>query len=242
MNVKEQLKKSDITLASAIVAVAIIVLGACLKSGIDYYADRDHMVTVKGLSEVEVKADKVTWPIVTKVVGNDLQQLYTQINSNTAAVRGFLKRNGITDAEISVNAPVTNDRTANDYSSNDITERYNISSVITVTSSKVDKVRSIMARQGELLAQGVAVVGGGYDGAQQVTYEYTRFRAIKPKMMDEAIENARSTANQFAQKAGTSLGDIVKADQGQFSIEDRDANTPYVKRLRVVTTITYRLK
>ena len=27
------------------------------------------------------------------------------------------------------------------------------------------------------------------------------------------------------------------ANQGQFSISDRDANTPYIKNIRVVTTI-----
>ncbi len=229
-------------LSAAILAFAIIVLGLCLKSGIDNFTDKDHVVTVKGLSEMEIPANKVTWPIVTKVVGNDLQQLYAQINSNTTTVRAFLKSNGITDDEISVNAPVTNDRTANDYSSNDVTARYNISSVITVTSSKVDKVRAIMARQGELLAKGVAVVSGGYDESQKVTYEYTKFRDIKPRMMNEAIENARTTAEQFASKGDMKLGRIVKADQGQFSIENRDSNTPYVKRLRVVTTITYQLK
>ena len=28
----------------------------------------------------------------------------------------------------------------------------------------------------------------------------------------------------------------------KFEIEDRDQNTPYIKKLRVVTTITYSLK
>lgn len=234
--------KKIYVLSASILALAIVVLGFCLKSGIDNFTDKDHVVTVKGLSEQEIPADKVTWPIVTKVVGNDLQQLYSQINHNTAAVRAFLKSNGITDAEISVGAPVTNDRTANDYSSNDVTARYNITSVITVTCNKVDKVRSIMSRQGELLAQGVAIINGGYDDSKNVTYEYTKFRDTKPRMMNEAIENARTTAEQFASKGDMKLGRIVKADQGQFSIEDRDSNTPYVKRLRVVTTVTYQLK
>ena len=151
----------------------------------------------------------------------------------------FLKQNGLTDKEIEVNAPQVNDRNANDYSSERASERYNVTSVITVTSNQVDKVRAIMSKQGELLKQGVAIVQS-YDNA--VNYEYTSFRDIKPKMMDEAIENAKKTADQFAQKCGSRLNKIESADQGVFSINDRDEHTPYIKSLRVVSTITYSLK
>ena len=61
-------------------------------------------------------------------------------------------------------------------------------------------------------------------------------------MMTEAIENAEQTAKQFAKNSNSPLNKIVSANQGEFSIEDRDANTPYIKRVRVVTTVTYSLK
>ena len=65
---------------------------------------------------------------------------------------------------------------------------------------------------------------------------------MKPKMMEEAIANAEVTAQQFAKSSKSSLGKIVSADQGQFSIDDRDSNTPYIKKVRVVTTVTYSLR
>ena len=61
-------------------------------------------------------------------------------------------------------------------------------------------------------------------------------------MMEEAIANAEKTAEQFAENSKSKLNKIVSADQGQFSIEDRDQNTPYIKTVRVVTTIVYSLK
>ena len=61
------------------------------------------------------------------------------------------------------------------------------------------------------------------------------------KKMD-AIENAEQTAKQFASNSHSTISKIISADQGQFSIDDRDANTPYIKRVRVVTTVTYALK
>lgn len=225
---------------AAILAVGIIVLGLCIKWGIDDFANRGRKVTVKGLAEREVAADKVTWPVVTKELGNDLPQLYQRINTTTAKVKAFLKQNGVKDNEISVNAPVVIDLNADQYNNQVRQFRYNITSTITVTSNNVNLVRGIIARQGELLKQGVAVVDGGYGGG--VVYEYVSFQKVKPQMMEEAIKNAETTARQFAKNSDSKLDKIQTADQGQFSIDNRDGNTPYIKKLRVVTTVTYSLK
>lgn len=225
---------------AAIIAVGIIVLGFCVKSGLDSISSKDRKVTVKGLSEREVEADKVTWPILTKEIGDDLPALYSRINATTAKVKAFLKQNGVKDAEISVNAPVVVDMNAERYGANNHDYRYNITSAITVTSRNVKLVRSIIARQGELLKQGVAVVDGGYGNG--VTYEYVSFQQMKPKMMQEAIKNAEQTAKQFADNSDSKIDKILDAGQGQFTIDNRDDNTPYIKKLRVVTTVTYSLK
>lgn len=227
-------------LQAAILAVSIAFLGLCIKWGIDDFANKDRNVTVKGLAEKEVEADKVTWPIPTKELGNDLPELYQRINTTTAKVKAFLKQHGIKDDEINVNAPVVIDLNADQYSNNNRGFRYNITSTITVTSQNVKLVRSIMAKQGELLKQGVAVLDGGYEN--RITYEYVGFKKMKPQMMQDAIKNAEATAQEFATNSNSKLNKITKADQGQFSIDDRDANTPYIKKVRVVTTITYSLK
>ena len=183
-------------LQAAILAVSIAFLGLCIKWGIDDFANKDRNVTVKGLAEKEVEADKVTWPIPTKELGNDLPELYQRINTTTAKVKAFLKQHGIKDDEINVNAPVVIDLNADQYSNNNRGFRYNITSTITVTSQNVKLVRSIMAKQGELLKQGVAVLDGGYEN--RITYEYVGFKKMKPQMMQEAIKNAEATAQEFA--------------------------------------------
>lgn len=220
--------------------IGLIVLGLFIKLGLESFSDKDRKVTVKGLSEREVQADKVTWPIMTKELGDDLPQLYNRINATTAKVKAFLKQNGIKDNEISVNAPVVIDLNADQYNTVKRNYRYNITSTVTVTSRNVKLVRSIIARQGELLKQGVAVVDGGYGNG--VSYEYVSFQEMKPKMMQEAIKNAEQTARQFAENSDSKIDKILNAGQGQFSIENRDSNTPYIKKLRVVSTVTYSLK
>ncbi len=225
---------------AALLAASVMVLGFCIKSGIDDYANKDRKVSVKGLAEKEVDADKVTWPILSKELGNDLPDLYDKIAVTQKKIKKFLLDNGIKETEINVNAPVVVDLNADQYSRNERGYRYNIMSIITVTSRNVKLVRNIISRQGEMLKQGVAIVDGGYENP--VKYEYVSFSSMKPKMMEEAIQNAEKTAQQFASNSKSTLNKIVSADQGQFSIEDRDSNTPYVKKVRVVTTVTYSLK
>jgi hypothetical protein len=227
-------------ISATIIAIGIIVLGLCLKGGIDNFANKDRKVSVKGLSEREVPADKVTWPILSKELGNDLPQLYSEIGITQSKIKKFLISNGIKESEININAPVVIDLNADQYSNNQKGYRYNITSIITVTSNNVKLVRSIIARQGELLKEGIAIVDGGYENP--IKYEYVSFKDMKPKMMQEAIENAQKTAEQFATNSNSQLNKIVSADQGQFSIDDRDSNTPYIKKVRVVTTVTYSLK
>ena len=234
MNVSTGIKQA------LVLAFGIIVLGYCVETGLKSLAGKDRKVVVKGLAEKEVEADKVTWPIVSKEIGNDLPELYQKINATTSIIRKFLMANGVKAGEINVNAPVVLDLNAERYADNKNPYRYNITSVITVTSNHVKLVRSIIARQGELLEKGIAIVDGGYDNP--VKYEYVAFRKMKPKMMEEAIENAEQTAAQFAKNSKSKIDKIMNADQGQFSIEDRDSNTPYIKKVRVVTTVTYSLK
>ena len=225
---------------AAVIAIGLAALGLAVKSGMDNFTNKDRKVTVKGLSEMEVAANKVTWPIVSKQIGNDLPALYDKVNATNAAIRRFLIAGGLDKSEISVNAPVVIDLNADRYSQNQQPYRYNVTSVITVTSAKVELVRKILARQGELLKDGIAIVSGDYD--KQIRYEYTALNEIKATMVDEAIKNARATVEQFAHVSDSHLGRIENASQGQFTIEDRDENSPYIKKVRVVSTITYSIE
>ena len=207
-----------------------------MKAGIDDFANKDRQVTVKGLAEREVPADKVTWSIGTKVTGNDLPLLYESINLQTDKIRKFLQQNGLDEKEMTVNPPSISDLEAREWGDNNKNFRYIVSTTITVATSKVELVKKAIFRQAELLKQGVAIENSNAE------YEYASFQQMKPEMMAEAIKNAQKTAEQFAEASNASLGEIQTADQGQFEIDDRDQNTPYIKKLRVVTTITYSLR
>ena len=61
-------------------------------------------------------------------------------------------------------------------------------------------------------------------------------------MIEEATRNAREAAEKFALDSGSELGKIKTATQGLFSINDRDQYTPYIKTVRVVTSVNYYLE
>ena len=209
-----------------ILAIGLFLAGGAIKSGIVKFKEMDRTVTAKGLCEKEVKADKVTWPLKFKELGNDPAELYDRIESNTQTVVSFLKANGLSDEEISIAPPAMVDQQANmSYSSEQVRYRYKANCVVTVVSKNVDLVRKIVSNQAKLMRQGVTIVSNEYDETSNVTYAFTGLNDIKPEMIAEATKNARKTA-----------------DQGQFSINDRDQNTPWLKNIRVVTTVVYYLK
>ena len=232
--------KQKEVIAAALIALSVFCLGWFIKAGIDDFASKDRKVSVKGLAEQEVPADKVTWPIVSKEVGNDLPGLYDRIGATQAKIKAFLIKGGVKEDEISFNAPQVVDLTAREYDSSNRSFRYIVTSVLTVTSKNVEQVRKLIAKQGDLLKEGVAITSDSYEN--QIQYEFVAFKEMKPKMMQEAIENAQVTAEQFAKNSHSKLNKIVSADQGQFSIESRDEYTPWIKKVRVVTTVTYSLK
>jgi hypothetical protein len=212
-----------------------MVMGWCVKAGIDNFTNKDRKVTVKGLAEREVPADKVTWSISTKETGNDLPTLYERINVQANKIKAFLKQNGLEESEITVNPPSVSDLEAREWGDNQKPFRYIVNTTITVATTKVEEVNKAIFKQAELLKQGVAL------DSSYPNYEYASFQQMKPEMMSEAIKNAQKTAEQFAEASESKLGKIQTAGQGQFEIENRDENTPYIKKIRVVTTVTYSL-
>lgn len=229
----------NLRIESAILAVGLALLGVFVYNGINSLAKRDRMVSVRGLAEKEVQADRVIWPLAYKTVGDDLGSVYRDISSANKKIQTFLIKNGIKASDITNGAPQVNDLWTNEYRDNVNRQRYNATSVTTVSSSDVAKVRALMTRTGELLSQGIVIAPNDY--SYPIQFDFTSLNKIKPQMIEQATKNARKAAEKFAKDSESKLGKIKSAQQGLFSIEDRDSNTPYIKEVRVVTTVDYYL-
>jgi len=223
-----------------LLSAGLVAMGYLVSSGVLTIKSLERSVSVKGLSEREVTADTAIWPIRFSEVGNDLETLYSALQQKNALVAEFLQARGFAAEEISLSAPMIVDRQAQGYAdASRMQYRYTGTSIVTVYSTRVERVRQVMADLADLGKQGIALSGNEYDSRAQ--FLFTGLNALKPEMIEEATRNAREVAEKFARDSDSRLGKIRRASQGQFTISDRDSNTPHIKRVRVVSTIEYYL-
>lgn len=232
---RSTMQKYEKIIVAAIVAVGLLMLGLCIKGGIDNFTNKDRRVTVKGLAEREVDADKVTWTMSVQVAGDDLKPLFSVLNTKIDAIQQFLKEKGIKGkGEVTVNTYDVTDNLANAWGGNQPRYHYTARRSLKVVSKDTQFISQLRQKVDELIDRNVIL------DSDYAEYEFTQFQQLKPEMMAEAISNAEKTASQFAENSHSTINKIVAAGQGEFSIDEAD--TPYKKKVRVVSTITYSLK
>lgn len=221
--------------------VGLFLLGERVGGSLIALKGMERTVSVKGLSEREVAANIAIWPIQYARPANDLTTLYADLEKDRQLILGFLKKEGFVDSEITIGAPMVVDKLSNEYGGDARAPyRYVASQTISIYTSKVDQARAGTVKiVDELGKQGINFRINEYNA--KVEYLYTNLNAIKPQMIEEATMSARSAAQKFAEDSKSKLGKIRSANQGQFVIADRDKNTPYMKTVRIVSTIEYYL-
>ncbi len=235
----QQTTKSAIALG-IFLFLGLASLGYLISTAATHIKSLERTVTVKGLAEREMPADIAIWPISFRVANNNLEKLYQLIQNNNQIIVEYLKAYGIVQTDITIPSPSVNDLLAQNYGNNErIKFRYTASSTLTVYSKHVDKIRNAMSGAIELGKKGIVLSEENYQNRTQ--FVFSGLSDIKPTMIEEATKNARAVAEKFASDSNSTLGKIKTARQGQFSINDRDATTPHIKKIRVVSTIVYYL-
>ena len=234
--------------------IAIGLIGAGYQVSNTVYKAKlaSNIVSVKGFSERNVKADKALWRIDSTIIGDDISELYEKSHNNEVTIITFLTKNGIKKEDINENINVT-DLMANQFRNKDALAnggRYIIKNAISINSNNVDVIEKATHQISELIKQGFVLSGNS------VQYNFTNLNSIKAEMLKEATQNARNAAEQFASDSGSKVGTIQSANQGLFSIsslsnqDDESGNDwegkqmekgQISKKVRVVTTVNYYL-
>lgn len=222
------LKDNKFTVLAGAISVFALLLSIALYFGAHNFSKQNAYVDVKGLSERIVKADTAIWSMSFEIKSNNIDGLYADIEKNILTIKTFLKEKGFEDTEINV-APV------NIYQDTykDAAFRYNASNQVSVYTNKVDLVKAssndtlLLVKKGVVLSQ------------NSIAFEFSDLNSIKPEMLSEAIENAKTTAQGFADAANASVGSVTRGNQGVFEITEKDPGSPEFKKIRLVSTLRF---
>jgi len=245
------------TLPAATILAVALVLGLAaggwfVGQGLARFKSESRTVTVKGLVEREVKADRAVWTLNLRRASDTLADAHQRIAADRDAVLAFLKKQGFAEAQIERQPTRTLDKLARDFGQAQAERfRYVVTSAVEVATPMVDLVRSASGATEELLKGGVILDADDQSGRANPRFVVSKFNDLRPQLLAEATKNARSVAEQFAADSGARVGDIRSANQGTiqiFGTDGNDESAPFsptstpVKKIRVVSTFEFALK
>ena len=214
--------KNKLLIIAISIVSGLVIAGFIIGRSLERFKKEDRYISVKGFSEREVKANFAVWTIKTRITTNDLAEGSRNIEENKRKIVEFLVGNGIKKDEIIQQNLSVTDKLARDYGTNDIGAfRYIIENSIQVRTENVDTIEHVSKQTDKLLKAGV-LIADNTEYNPGVKYLFTGLNDIKPLMLSEATQNARKAATEFTKENNVRLGKLKKANQGLFSIVDRD--------------------
>ena len=224
-----------------LIAVGLIGAGIFVGQGVVNARVGDRSVSVRGVSERDVKADLAVLPLRFTASGDVLSDVQARIDGDLVIVRQFLTAQGYPADAVDLGQLSVADTQSREYASQTGGPRFILAQAVIVRTTDVDRVQQTTRALNELVRQGVVLQD--FSGP---TYVFTKLNEVRPEMIAEATAAARSGAEQFAEDSGTGLGPIRQATQGSFEILSRDEvdseTSSLNKKVRVVATISYRLR
>ena len=221
-------------------ALAFIIAAFIISSGFSDINPKERSVSVKGLAQREVSADLAIWPLSFGLGDNSLENLQKSIKEKSDALSKYLQDKGLHKDDFSILAPSITDNSLDPYMDQTKVQYTYLAKVnFLVRTDKIKEIKKAYEDLLELASKGIAIK---QDYENKIVYEFTKLNEIKPEMIAEATKNARKAAEQFADDSNSDLGEIKRATQGLFSIQDAAIGLEDKKSIRVVTQVEYLLK
>lgn len=243
-------------LKSIIVGISIFLglslLGFFIFKGLKTFSDKDRVVTVKGLAEMDMKATSATIHLNFSFSGDDLKALLQQTETKKQAIIAYLTKNGIKKESITLQNTDVTDRQKyyesqwkNGQQVQVKIDRYTIEQGLSIKSDEVVTTEEKTARIK------LDLVSNDLTANLYTGYSFPELNTIKPQLIAESTKNARIAGEQFANDSQAKLGKIKTASQGQITIAgeyydfeegSQKPNEPYLQKARVVSTIVFFLE
>ena len=239
-------------LRTIIFSVALVIAASVLGYQVKQVGGGRESISVKGLAEKPVKADRAEWTVSLQVKGATIADALGKLRKERPALDQFLGKAGFDAAALT--------------ESNESTEP-NFEQVESPNGNMRSVQDGHMARQtitinttdiGKILAAAKGVVQFEADG-HPVNYGEPQFLVsnledVKMSLIGAAMQNSRARAEEFAKNGGVKVGSMRSASQGAFYIlpagADQDVSdwggtydkSTVDKVARVVVTVDYGIK
>jgi len=256
------LKKIQFIIIPTILSFGLIISSALISNAIDKANKNENRITVKGVAERRIKADKALINIVISKKSESLDELKKEMLEREKIVTDLIKNLKISENEYSIgnlriqpnyvenssdikqtsansSAPVTSSEITNKISNYDGTE------IITIITKNIDKVEEFYEKLAELKLKNDNIE------INMPEYFITNLEKHKRDLIVDASRNAEIRAIEMLKVNNNEISGLKNMSQGQFEIvedtedikkiNENEANQIY-KKLRLVVTATYLIK
>ena len=239
-------------LRTIIFSVALVIAATVLGYQVKQVGGGRETISVKGLAEKPIRADRVEWTVNLQVKGASNADALGKLRKERPAVDEFLARAGFEAAAVGAsneavepNYEQVEGRNGNMRS---VQEGNVARQSLTISTTDIAKI----------IAASRAIVQFEADG-HPVSYGAPQFlvsnlEEVKMSLIGAAMQNSRARAEEFAKNGGVKVGSMRSASQGAFYIlpagADQDVSdwggtydkSTVDKVARVVVTVDYGIK
>lgn len=241
-----EMKKVQFIIISTILSFGLIVSAALLSNAIHNANRSKNKITVKGVAEKRIKADKALINIVLSTSNTNLEEAKKNIMDKEAAALNIVKLLELKNDEYQIdNVKILPKFSNRQQDKENKILSYDVSQSITIMPKNIDKVDNIYEKFQELKWE--------FNNIQVTKPEYyiTGIEKYKKDLLVEATKNAEYRALEMLKVNNNEIDSLENIVQGQFEIlpdkEDisrinENENNQMFKKLRSVITATYLIK
>lgn len=235
--------------------IGLTLLGFFIFKGLKTFSDKDRVVAVKGLAEMNITATSAFMALNFSFSGDNLQEIIKQTEAKKNAVISYLTSQGYDKKNIYVGNIDIVDKEVyyttewqNGQQVKVKVDRYKTTQTLTIES------KDIKATENKAAQIKLDLISKDLTSTVTTNYSFPELNTVKPQLIAASTKNARIAGEQFANDSKATLGKIKTASQGQITIAGKyqydeeggaDNSTPtepYLQKARVVSTIVFFLE
>ena len=253
------MKKIQFIIIPTILSFGLIISSALISNAMNKANKDENRITVKGVAERRIKADKALINIVISEKSENIDELKSSVSEKEKLVTDLIKNLKINENDYNVGnlriqpnyiESSSNVKQQTTAISTSIMQNAKISDyegveTISIVTKNIDKVEEFFQKLLELKLQSNNIQ------INEPEFFITNIERYKKDMVVDASRNAEIRAIEMLKVNNNEIGGLKNISQGQFEIledtedvrkiNENEANQIY-KKMRVVVTATYLIK